>query len=117
MSPSFHRVHFEEFAHFNVSRDAHDCPTTPHEPYRLDGTSIQGYKFTSISASLVDEHVARASVSIPPKKHKGSPPRFSNTAVGSRHVITTTEDDNTVAMKTQKAMDSQRKPRLFVKLG
>ena len=36
------------------------------------------------------------------KSTKSSPPCFSNTAIGSRHLITTTEDDGTVATKTKK---------------
>lgn len=36
------------------------------------------------------------------KSTNGSPPCFSNTAIGSRDLITTTEDDGTVAMKTKK---------------
>ena len=55
-------MHFEELAYFTVGRAAHDCPTTHHEPHRRSGVSI--------SALLVDEHVARAAVSIPPEKHK-----------------------------------------------
>ena len=59
-------MHFEERAYFTVTRAAHDCPTTHHEPYRLGGASL--------SALLVDEHVARAAVSIPPEKNEGFAP-------------------------------------------
>jgi hypothetical protein len=59
-------VHFEELAYFTVGRAAHDCPTTHHEPHRLGGASI--------STLFVDEHVARAAVSIPPEKNKGFAP-------------------------------------------
>ena len=51
------------------------------------------------------------------KSTKGSPPCFSNTAIGSRHLITTTEDDGTVATNTKKALDSHRKPKLFDSRG
>jgi len=46
-----------------------------------------------------------------------SPMALEWVAPGSRHVITTNEDNGTVATKTKKALDSQRKPRLFVKSG
>ncbi len=59
-------MHFEELAYFTVGRDAHDCPTTHHEPYRLGGASI--------STLFVDEHVARAAISIPPEMNEGFAP-------------------------------------------
>ena len=59
-------MYFEELAYFTVTRAAHDCPTTHHEPYRLDGASL--------SALFVDEHVARAAISIPPGMNEGFAP-------------------------------------------
>jgi hypothetical protein len=41
-------------------------PQTRREPHRRSGVSL--------SALFVDEHVARAAVSIPPEKHKGFAP-------------------------------------------
>ena len=67
--------------------------------------------------SFVDEHVGRASVSIPPEKHKGFAPTLLKYRDRITSLFTTTEDDGTVATKTKKALDSQRKPRLFDSRG
>ena len=84
-------------------------PSSAKRAVTLDGTSISAPSWTNTSA----EHPSLSRQ----KSTKGSPPCFSYTAIGSRHVITTNEDDGTVATKTKKALDSQRKPRLFVKSG
>ena len=65
----------------------------------------------------MDEHVGGASVSIPPEKHKGFAPVLLKYRDRITSLFTTTEDGGTVATKTKKALDPQRKPRLFDSRG
>jgi hypothetical protein len=51
------------------------------------------------------------------KSTKGSPPCFSNAAIGSRHFITTTEDDGTVATKTKKSLGFTKETKAFSIVG
>jgi hypothetical protein len=102
-------VYFEELAPLPL---AEMLMIEPHRIMSRIAEAVQVYppsSWTNTSAGLPS--LSRR------KSIKGSPPCFSNTGIGSRHFITTTEDDGTVATKTKKALDSQRKPKLFDSRG
>ena len=65
----------------------------------------------------MDEHVGRASVSIPPEKHK----RFAPVLLKYRDRVTSLDHNDRGRRhgrnENKKALDSQRKPRLFDSRG